>query len=182
MQFVLCLWLLGAFLVLWFFFLPTACARKEKISPHNVQSMFCGFSLFMSTCGSLCPHMHLICLCDSRLSVPCTFDMSVWFQAVRTTYIWYVCVISGCPYHIHLTCLCDSRLSVPCTSDLSVWFQAVRITCIWLVCVIPGCPYLVNVVVTSFITGLVFFIILLYIRRYLLRMLLAYRGWMCKCW
>ncbi|XP_076438763.1 carnitine O-palmitoyltransferase 1, liver isoform-like [Babylonia areolata] len=41
-----------------------------------------------------------------------------------------------------------------------------------------GTPQFVKVVVTSFVTGLIFFIILLYFRRYLLRVLLAYRGWM----
>lgn len=41
-------------------------------------------------------------------------------------------------------------------------------------------PYNLRLLFISVLAGVVFFIILLYLRQYLLRMLLAYRGWMCK--
>lgn len=41
-------------------------------------------------------------------------------------------------------------------------------------------PYNFRLVVISVLAGVVFFIVLLYLRQYTLRMLLAYRGWMCK--
>ena len=41
-------------------------------------------------------------------------------------------------------------------------------------------PYNVRLVIVSTLAGVVFFIVLLYLRQYTLRMLLAYRGWMCK--
>ncbi|XP_048580409.1 carnitine O-palmitoyltransferase 1, liver isoform-like isoform X1 [Nematostella vectensis] len=39
-------------------------------------------------------------------------------------------------------------------------------------------PYNFRLIVVSLVTGLGFFIVLLYLRQYMLRMLLAYRGWM----
>ena len=41
-------------------------------------------------------------------------------------------------------------------------------------------PYNFRLVFVSVLAGVVFFITLLYLRQYTLRMLLAYRGWMCK--
>jgi len=41
-------------------------------------------------------------------------------------------------------------------------------------------PYNFRLIVVSVLAGVVFFIVLLYLRQYTLRMLLAYRGWMCK--
>lgn len=41
-------------------------------------------------------------------------------------------------------------------------------------------PYNFRLLVTSLVSGIVFFVVLLYLRQYTLRMLLAYRGWMCK--
>ena len=41
-------------------------------------------------------------------------------------------------------------------------------------------PYNFRVVTIAVLAGVVFFIVLLYLRQYVLRMLLAYRGWMCK--
>ncbi|KAL8584079.1 hypothetical protein ACOMHN_022419 [Nucella lapillus] len=64
------------------------------------------------------------------------------------------------------------------TWPLTAWLVA---TLTWIAACLPlpqGTPHLVKVVVTSFVAGLVFFIILLYVRRYLLRALLSYRGWM----
>lgn len=61
---------------------------------------------------------------------------------------------------------------------LTAWLVT---TLTWVSAWLPlpeGTPQFVKVVVTSFVTGLVFFIILLYFRRYLLRVLLSYRGWM----
>ena len=41
-------------------------------------------------------------------------------------------------------------------------------------------PYNFRLAFISTLAGIVFFIVLLYLRQYTLRMLLAYRGWMCK--
>lgn len=41
-------------------------------------------------------------------------------------------------------------------------------------------PYNFRLVFVSVLVGVVFFIVLLYLRQYTLRILLAYRGWMCK--
>ena len=41
-------------------------------------------------------------------------------------------------------------------------------------------PYHIRLVFISTLAGVVFFALLLYLRQYTLRMLLAYRGWMCK--
>jgi len=46
---------------------------------------------------------------------------------------------------------------------------------------IPGLPYYVHVFIVSSTSGVAFFVGLLYARRWLLRILLSYTGWMCMC-
>ncbi|CAC5359081.1 CPT1A [Mytilus coruscus] len=41
-----------------------------------------------------------------------------------------------------------------------------------------GCPLILKSIIVSTVVGFVFFLVLLYVRRYMLRGLLAYRGWM----
>lgn len=41
-------------------------------------------------------------------------------------------------------------------------------------------PYNFRLIVVSVLVGVVFFVTLLYLRQYILRMLLSYRQWMCK--
>lgn len=43
-----------------------------------------------------------------------------------------------------------------------------------------GVPFYLRVLLVSSAFGFLFFLILMYVRRYLLRILLSYRGWMCK--
>ena len=45
---------------------------------------------------------------------------------------------------------------------------------------VEGLPLVVNAVITSCLVGFWFFLIKIYVRRYLLRGLLSYRGWMCE--
>ena len=40
-------------------------------------------------------------------------------------------------------------------------------------------PYNLRLFITSVLAGFGFFVVLLYVRQYALRFLLAYRGWMC---
>ena len=45
---------------------------------------------------------------------------------------------------------------------------------------ILGFPTILRAIFVSFLAGVWLFITLLYLRRYILRSLLAYRGWLCK--
>lgn len=51
---------------------------------------------------------------------------------------------------------------------------------IWCSLCVAGLPLVVNAVITSCLVGFWFFLIKIYVRRYLLRGLLSYRGWMCE--
>ncbi|XP_048251117.1 carnitine O-palmitoyltransferase 1, liver isoform-like isoform X2 [Haliotis rufescens] len=47
-----------------------------------------------------------------------------------------------------------------------------------LICLPTGCPVVIKSVIGSVVVGLGFFIVVLYVRRFTLRALLSYRGWM----
>ncbi len=52
---------------------------------------------------------------------------------------------------------------------------------IYILLLLADIPYLIRVLLISVTGGILFFIIVMYVRRWLLRVLLSYRGWMCKC-
>lgn len=63
---------------------------------------------------------------------------------------------------------------------LSVWTGISRSQQLLLyVYVFSGLPYYVRVLAVSTTGGVIFFVTLMYARRWLLRILLSYRGWMC---
>ena len=41
-------------------------------------------------------------------------------------------------------------------------------------------PYMIRVALISLLSSVVYFIVMLYMRQYMLRGLLAYKGWLCK--
>jgi len=48
-----------------------------------------------------------------------------------------------------------------------------------MVFVCAGLPYYVHIFVIASTSGIAFFVALLYTRRWMLHILLTYRGWMC---
>nr|KAG5707252.1 hypothetical protein BaRGS_000026 [Batillaria attramentaria] len=106
----------------------------------------------------------------------------LWMRAVKRRYYRTRNLIRNGVWPTSLWNLGVSVLLLTCVQFFTIpYFGLVSAALNWVEHLLPlpaVTPEIVREVLTSFICGLVFFILLMYFRRYLLRVLLAYRGWM----